>query len=131
MDIINGAVLPRCHAAPVTGAAAASVADARVSGHLQLLRRVRCRGSGSASAGLLHATTPRAGVAARRFFSPPLGNGNGNGRTIGWRPARCTHGGSSSDGDGAAAADFDAREEEFVDSSVMEAGRCLSLLFQH
>ncbi|ONM32867.1 Bifunctional nuclease 1 [Zea mays] len=121
MDIINGAVLPRCHAAPVTGAAAASVADARVSGHLQLLRRVRCRGSGSASAGLLHATTPRAGVAARRFFSPPLGNGNGNGRTIGWRPARCTHGGSSSDGDGAAAADFDAREEEFVDSSVMEA----------
>lgn len=121
MDIINGAVLPRCHAAPVTGAAAASVADARVSGHLQLLRRVRCRGSGSASAGLLHATTPRAGVAARRFFSPLPGHGNGNGRTIGWRPARCTHGGSSSDGDGAAAADFDAREEEFVDSSVMEA----------
>lgn len=115
MDIINGAVLPRYHAAPVTGAAAASVADARVSGHLQLLRRVRVRGSGGA--GLLHATTPRAGV-ARRFFSlspPPR-----HGRTIGW-PARCTHGGSSSDGDGAAAADFDASGEEFVDSSVMEA----------
>lgn len=116
MDIINGAVLPRCHyhAAPVTGAAAAaaSVADARVSGHLQLLRRVRVRGTGGA--GLLQATTPRAGVARRFFSSPPP-------RTVGW-PARCTLGGSSSDGDGAAAADFDASGEEFVDSSVMEAG---------
>ncbi|CAD6269564.1 unnamed protein product [Miscanthus lutarioriparius] len=116
MDIINGAVLPRYHAAPATGAAAAaSVADARVSGHLQLLRRVRVRGSGGA--GLLQATTTRAGV-ARRFFSPPTPR---HGRTIGCRPARCTLGGSSSDGDGAAAADFDASGEEFVDSSVMEA----------
>ncbi|XP_066359292.1 bifunctional nuclease-like isoform X1 [Miscanthus floridulus] len=114
MDIINGAVLPRYHAAaPVTGAAAASVADARVSGHLQLLRRVRLRGTGSACAGL-QATT-------RRFFSS-LQQRHGHGRTIGW-PARCTLGGSSSDGDGdgAAAADFDASGEEFVDSSVMEA----------
>ncbi|KAG0521485.1 hypothetical protein BDA96_08G164800 [Sorghum bicolor] len=119
MDIINGAVLPSYHAAaPVTGAAAAaSVADARVSGHLQLLRRVRVRGTGGA--GLLHATTARAGV-PRRFFSLSPPQQHGHGRT-GWRPARCTLGGSSSDGDGAAAADFDASGEEFVDSSVMEA----------
>jgi len=124
MDIINGAVLPRYHAAPATGAAAAaSVADARVSGHLQLLRRVRVRGSGGA--GLLQATTTRAGV-ARRFFSPPTPR---HGRTIGCRPARCTLGGSSSDGDGAAAADFDASGEEFVDSSVMEAGWYPSISF--
>lgn len=130
MDIINGAVLPRYHAAPVTGAAAAaSVADARVSGHLQLLRRVRVRGSGGA--GPQQATTPRAGV-ARRFFSLSPPQQHGHGRTIGWRPARCTLGGSSSDGDGAAAADFDASGEEFVDSSVMEAGRYPSLFtFQH
>lgn len=37
----------------------------------------------------------------------------------GWR-ARCSYG-SSSDGDGAAAANFDASGEEFVDSSVIEA----------
>ena len=40
----------------------------------------------------------------------------------GWR-ARCSYG-SSSDGDGAAAANFDASGEEFIDSSVIEAGNC-------
>jgi hypothetical protein len=67
---------------------------------------------------------------ARRFFSLSPPQQHGHGRTIGWRPARCTLGGSSSDG--AAAADFDASGEEFVDSSVMEAGRYPSLFtFQH
>ncbi|KAL6839847.1 hypothetical protein ACP4OV_029657 [Aristida adscensionis] len=103
------AVLPRYGAAPATGALSS---DARVSGHLQLLRRVRVRGR----PGGLQADCYDGGV-ARRFFGPPS---QLQGRDDwGW-PARCSYG-SSSDGDGAAAANFDASGEEFVNSSVIEA----------
>ncbi|KAK3161682.1 hypothetical protein QOZ80_1BG0080130 [Eleusine coracana subsp. coracana] len=106
MEIINGAVLPR-YAASATGLL---TSDARVSGHLQLLGRVRLRGR----AGGVQADCDGA---ARRFFgSPSLRHG---GCDWGW-PVRCSFG-SSSDGDGAAAANFDASGEEFVDSSVIEA----------
>ncbi|KAL6614666.1 hypothetical protein ACP70R_036936 [Stipagrostis hirtigluma subsp. patula] len=106
MEIIHGAVLPRC-AAPATSAL---TSDARVSGHLQLLRRVRLRGR----AGGLQAHCD--GV-TRRFLGPPSPrHGRGD---WGWS-VRCSFG-SSSDGDGAAAANFDASGEEFVDSSVIEA----------
>ena len=60
MEIINGAVLPRYAAA----AAGALTSDARVSGHLQLLRRVRLRGR----AGGLQAECDSL---PRRFFAPP------------------------------------------------------------
>jgi len=111
MEIINGAVLPRYAAA----AAGALTSDARVSGHLQLLRRVRLRGR----AGGLQAECDSL---PRRFFGPPSSRRHGRSDWGGWR-ARCSYG-SSSDGDGAAAANFDASGEEFVDSSVIEAGNC-------
>jgi len=114
MEIINGAVLPRYAAA----AAGALTSDARVSGHLQLLRRVGLRGR---ACGL---QADRDSL-PRRFFAPPSPRRHGRsdwGDWGGWR-ARCSYG-SSSDGDGAAAANFDASGEEFVDSSVIEAGNC-------
>jgi hypothetical protein len=52
-----------------------------------------------------------------RFFGVPAQRHSRSG----W-PVCCSYG-SSSDGDGTAAADFDASGEEFVDSSVMEAGK--------
>nr|CAB3472428.1 unnamed protein product [Digitaria exilis] len=106
--IINGAVLPR-YAAP---AASAPTSDARVSGHLQLLRRVRLRGR----AFRLQADCDSM---PRRFFGHPSSQQHGRSDWGGW-PARCSYG-SSSDGDGAAAANFDASGEEFVDSSIIEA----------
>jgi len=108
MEIINGAVLPRYAAV----AAGTLTSDARVSGHLQLLRRVRLRGR----AGGLQAECDSL---PRRFFGPPSSRRHGRSDWGGWR-ARCSYG-SSSDGDGAAAANFDASGEEFVDSSVIEA----------
>lgn len=107
MEIIHGsAVLPRYAAAPATGAL--------VSGHLQLLGRVRLRGRPCA----LQASASRDGeAAARRFLAPPRRHGWAD--RPGW-PAHCGFG-SSSDGDGAAAANFDASGEEFVDSTVIEA----------
>ncbi|XP_062218753.1 bifunctional nuclease-like [Phragmites australis] len=106
MEIITRAVLP-CYAAPATGVL---TSDARVSGHLQLLGRVRLR---RRACGL---EADCDGVACR-FFGPPSQR---HGRSDwGW-PVRCSYG-SSSDGDGAAAANFDASGEEFVDSSVIEA----------
>nr|CAB3476493.1 unnamed protein product [Digitaria exilis] len=106
--IINGAVLPR-YAATTAGA---PTSDARVSGHLQLLRRVRLRGK----AFRLQADCDSM---PRRFFGHPSSQQHGRSDWGGW-PARCSYG-SSSDGDGAAAANFDASGEEFVDSSIIEA----------
>jgi hypothetical protein len=113
MEIINGAVLPR-YAAPAAGGALSS--DARVSGHLQLLRRVRLRGR---ACGLQahRDSTPR------RFFGSPSPRRHGISDWGDW-PVHCSYG-SSSDGDGAAAANFDASGEDFVDSTVIEAGNCL------
>ncbi|TVT98946.1 hypothetical protein EJB05_17291 [Eragrostis curvula] len=106
MEIINGAVLPR-YAASATGLL---TSEARVSGHLQLLGRVRLRGRACG------VQADSDGV-ARRFFGPPSQR---HGRCDwGW-PVCCSFG-SSSDGDGAAAANSDASGEEFVNSSVMEA----------
>ncbi|CAO2183150.1 unnamed protein product [Urochloa humidicola] len=106
MEIINGAVLPRCAAAAAAGAL---TSDARVSGHLQLLRRVRLRGR---SFGL----QADCESLPRRFFGCPPPRQHGRSDWGGW-PVGCSYG-SSSDGDGAAAADFEASGEEFVDSSV-------------
>jgi hypothetical protein len=108
MEIINGAVHPR-YAASATGLL---TSDARVSVHLQLLGRVRLRGRVCG----VQADSP-----ARSFFGPPSQR---HGRCDwGW-PVRCSFG-SSSDGDGAAAANFDASGEEFVNSTVIEAGNFL------
>ncbi|KAJ1266098.1 hypothetical protein BS78_08G125300 [Paspalum vaginatum] len=108
MEIVNGAVLslPRC-------AAAAPAMGAVASGHLQLLGRVRVGGRRPCGA------SRDAAVRARRFLeAPPSSPHPWHGRA-GWRVG-CGFG-SSSDGDGAAAADFDASGEEFVDSTVIEA----------
>uniref|UniRef100_K3XLQ7 BFN domain-containing protein n=1 Tax=Setaria italica TaxID=4555 RepID=K3XLQ7_SETIT len=108
MEIINGSVLPR-YAAPAAGAL---TSDARISGHLQLLRRVRLRGRACG----LQADCDNM---PRRFFGPPSPRRHGRSDWGDW-PVRCSYG-SSSDGDGAAAANFDASGEEFVDSTVIEA----------
>lgn len=118
MEIINGSVLPR-YAAPAAGAL---TSDARVSGHLQLLRRVRLRGRAFS----LQADCDSM---PRRFFGPSSSpQRHGRNDWGGW-PARCSYG-SSSDGDGAAAANFDASGEEFVDSSIIEAGEFLCFALQ-
>lgn len=117
MEIINGSVLPR-YAAPAAGAL---TSDARVSGHLQLLRRVRLGGR----AFRLQADCDSM---PRRFFGTPSPQRHGRSDWGGW-PARCSYG-SSSDGDGAAAANFDASGEEFVDSSIIEAGEFLCFALQ-
>jgi hypothetical protein len=57
-----------------------------------------------------------------RFFGVPAQRHSRSG----W-PVCCSYG-SSSDGDGTAAANFDASGEEFVDSSIMEAGKLLAKL---
>ncbi|KQK14320.1 bifunctional nuclease 1 [Brachypodium distachyon] len=93
MEVIHGSVLPRC-AAPALGS--------------QLLRRVRMRRMACGGfQGDYYGVAPR-------FFGVPAQRHSRSG----W-PVCCSYG-SSSDGD-AAAADFDASGEEFVDSSVMEA----------
>lgn len=111
MEIINGPVLPR-YAAPATGAL---TSDAKISG--QLLRRVHLRRRACGLQGDHYR-------AARRFFGFP----SERHARSGWVWPVCCSYGSSSDGDGAAAADYDASGEEFVNSSVMEAGNCLLLL---
>uniref|UniRef100_A0A0D9V4M8 CRAL-TRIO domain-containing protein n=1 Tax=Leersia perrieri TaxID=77586 RepID=A0A0D9V4M8_9ORYZ len=100
MEIINGPVLPR-YAAPATS-------DAKISG--QLLRRAHLRRRACGLQGDHYR-------AATRFFGFPSER---HGRS-GWVWPVCCSYGSSSDGDGTAAADFDASGEEFVNSSVMEA----------
>uniref|UniRef100_A0A0D9YDQ2 CRAL-TRIO domain-containing protein n=1 Tax=Oryza glumipatula TaxID=40148 RepID=A0A0D9YDQ2_9ORYZ len=104
MEIINGPVLPR-YAAPATGAL---TSDAKISG--QLLRRVHLRRRACGLQGDHYR-------AARRFFGFP----SERHARSGWVWPVCCSYGSSSDGDGAAAADYDASGEEFVNSSVMEA----------
>ncbi|KAL5221364.1 hypothetical protein ABZP36_026077 [Zizania latifolia] len=104
MEIINGPVLPR-HAALATGA---MTSDAKISG--QLLRRAQLRRQACGLQGDHYR-------AALSFFGLP----SERLRRSGWVWPVCCSYGSSSDGDGAAAADFDASGEEFVNSSVMEA----------
>ncbi|KAM3224054.1 hypothetical protein ACQJBY_057442 [Aegilops geniculata] len=109
MEVIRGPILPRC-------AAPALTPGSRIGG--QLLRRVRMRrrACGGVSPG-----DGYDGV-SRRFFGAPTQQHS----TSFW-PVFCSYG-SSSDGDGAPPANFDASGEEFVDSSVMEAVelRCVS-----
>ncbi|VAI50885.1 unnamed protein product [Triticum turgidum subsp. durum] len=111
MEVIRGPILPRC-------AAPALTSRSRIGG--QLLRRVRMRrrACGGVSPG-----DGYDGV-SRRFFGAPTQQHMHS--TSAW-PVRCSYG-SSSDGDGAPPANFDASGEEFVDSSVMEAVelRCVS-----
>ncbi|XP_048536613.1 bifunctional nuclease-like [Triticum urartu] len=111
MEVIRGPILPRC-------AAPALTSGSRIGG--QLLRRVRMRrrACGGVSPG-----DGYDGV-SRRFFGAPTQQHMHS--TSAW-PVRCSYG-SSSDGDGAPPANFDASGEEFVDSSVMEAVelRCVS-----
>ncbi|KAM0928784.1 hypothetical protein ACQ4PT_001983 [Festuca glaucescens] len=102
MEVIRGPVLPRC-------AAPALTSDARIGS--QLLRRVRMRRracGGGVLQGDYYGVSPR-------FFGVPAQRHSRSG----W-PVCCSYG-SSSDGDGTAAANFDASGEEFVDSSIMEA----------
>lgn len=108
MEVIRGPILPRC-------AAPALTSGSRIGG--QLLRRVcmRRRACGGVSPGDYHRVSPR-------FFGAPTQQHS----TSAW-PVCCSYG-SSSDGDGAPPANFDASGEEFVDSSVMEAGKLLVLL---
>jgi len=75
----------------------------------------RGRACGGALPGDYYGVSPR-------FFGAPVQQRS----TSSW-PVFCSYG-SSSDGDGAQAANFDASGEEFVDSSVMEAVelRCVS-----
>uniref|UniRef100_A0A453PY36 BFN domain-containing protein n=5 Tax=Aegilops tauschii subsp. strangulata TaxID=200361 RepID=A0A453PY36_AEGTS len=109
MEVIRGPILPRCAAPSLTS-------GSRIGG--QLLRRVRMRrrACGGVSPG-----DGYDGV-SRRFFGAPTQQHS----TSFW-PVFCSYG-SSSDGDGAPPANFDASGEEFVDSSVMEAVelRCVS-----
>ncbi|KAF7091782.1 hypothetical protein CFC21_094338 [Triticum aestivum] len=108
MEVIRGPILPRC-------AAPALTSGSRIGG--QLLRRVRMRrrACGGVSPGDYHRVSPR-------FFGAPAQQHS----TSFW-PVCCSYG-SSSDGNGAPPANFDASGEEFVDSSVMEAVelRCVS-----
>ncbi|KAM3244782.1 hypothetical protein ACQJBY_056238 [Aegilops geniculata] len=110
MEVIRGPILPRC-------AAPALTSGSRIGG--QLLRRsvrMRRRACGGVSPG-----DGYDGVSRRFFGAPTQQHG-----TSFW-PVFCSYG-SSSDGDGAPPANFDASGEEFVDSSVMEAVelRCVS-----
>uniref|UniRef100_A0ACD5X6W1 Uncharacterized protein n=1 Tax=Avena sativa TaxID=4498 RepID=A0ACD5X6W1_AVESA len=101
MEVIRGPVLPRCNAPALTS-------DARIGS--QLLGRVRTRRR--ACGGVLQGDNY--GVSPRLFGVPAQQHSRS-----GWLV--CCSYGSSSDGDGTAAANFDPSGEEFVDSSVMEA----------
>ncbi|VAI62381.1 unnamed protein product [Triticum turgidum subsp. durum] len=113
MEVIRGPILPRC-------AAPALTSGSRIGG--QLLRRVRMRRRASCGGGVSPGDGYD-GVSPRFFGAPTQQHMHG---TSSW-PVRCGYG-SSSDGDGAPPANFDASGEEFVDSSVMEAVelRCVS-----
>jgi hypothetical protein len=135
-------VAPRAHASTVGGcrpAAAATWADHAVGHRRPPPGRPVARppdhqvsGPARASSDLPSLFSPLIGRAGcrrtamvRRFFGP---QSQWHGRCDwGW-PVRSSFG-SSFDSDGAAAVNFDARGEEFVNSSVIEAGNFFPFVF--
>uniref|UniRef100_A0ACD5W759 Uncharacterized protein n=2 Tax=Avena sativa TaxID=4498 RepID=A0ACD5W759_AVESA len=101
MEVIRGPVLPRCNAPALTS-------DARIGSQLLGRVRTRRRACGGVLQGDYYGVSPR-------LFGVPAQQHSRSGWLV------CCSYGSSSDGDGTAAANFDTSGEEFVDSSVMEA----------